>query len=353
MGILPRRRIPHGHLDRRHPQRSRGNPPESPLLAPVEPPSILAIGQNYRRHAAESGAEIGQYPVLFMKGLNTLSNPGDEIVLPRKLRSDKVDYEGELAFVISKRAKNVSKENAMDYVLGFTIANDVSARDWQREWAVRNGSRANRLTLLPDGALLGNPRRINNWQKLKLTTTVSGEFFRIGTRTILIYDIPTLIEFLSGSTTLLPGTVVLTGTPHGVGMARNPPRWLQAGDTVEVEIEGIGVLKNTVTGERVEIQKRERGVVTSRGKTYERENSYDASNRHDCSYSNSPGSGSGDVGRRQDRQRQGRKKIGIPLMALGAISTIPLFMSVLHSDKVPDVAHRRAASTDHHMGRRY
>lgn len=234
------------------PNETDGTLPESKLLAPVEPPAILAIGQNYRRHAAESGAEPGKYPVLFMKGLNTLSNPGDEIVLPRRLRSDKVDYEGELAFVISKKAKNVSKAEAMDYVLGFTIANDVSARDWQREWGGSQWIKGKSFdTFCPMGPYLVTLDDFQDWRKLKLTTRVSGETLQDWYTDDFIFDIPTLIEFLTGSTTLYPGTVVLTGTPHGVGMARNPPRWLRAGDTVEVEIEGIGVLKNTVTEEQV------------------------------------------------------------------------------------------------------
>jgi len=223
---------------------------ERRLLAPVEPPVILAIGRNYREHAAETGASIGEYPVLFVKTPNALSNPGDDIVLPRKLRSDKVDYEGELAFVISKQAKNVSKTDAMDYVVGFTIANDVSARDWQKEWGGSQWIKGKSFdSFCPIGPYVVTLDEFENWSRLRLTTRVNGEVVQEGNTDDLIFDIPTLIEFLSGSTTLYPGTVVLTGTPHGVGMARTPPRWLEPGDTVEVEIEGIGTLVNHVVEE--------------------------------------------------------------------------------------------------------
>jgi 2-keto-4-pentenoate hydratase/2-oxohepta-3-ene-1,7-dioic acid hydratase in catechol pathway len=231
---------------------STGEAVEGSLLAPVQPPVIYAIGQNYRRHAAESGADIGQYPVVFIKTPNTLSNPGDDIVLPRKLRSDKVDYEGELGFVISKTAKNVRKEDALDHILGFTIANDVSARDWQREWGGTQWIKGKGFdTFCPVGPYVVTLDEFDDWKKLRLQTRISGETLQDWTTDDLIYDIPTLVEFLSGSTTLLPGTLVITGTPHGVGMARTPPRWLKAGDDVEIEIEGIGVLRNPVVEESV------------------------------------------------------------------------------------------------------
>lgn len=220
------------------------------LLAPVAPPQILAIGLNYRHHAAESGAMIPKFPVLFMKGLNSLVGPEEPIALPRALRSDKVDYEAELAFVIGKRAKNVPREKAMEYVLGFTCANDVSARDWQHEWGGSQWVKGKSFdTFCPVGPYLVTLDDLPKYDKLRIATRVNGETLQDWTTGDLIFGIPALVEFLSGSTTLEPGTLVLTGTPHGVGMARTPPRWLAPGDVVEVEIEGLGTLRNPVVEE--------------------------------------------------------------------------------------------------------
>jgi 2-keto-4-pentenoate hydratase/2-oxohepta-3-ene-1,7-dioic acid hydratase in catechol pathway len=220
------------------------------LLAPIVPSNILCIGLNYRRHAAEGKAPIPQFPVLFMKSVGALQNPGDPIVLPRHLRSDEVDYECELAVVIGRRAKNVSKENALDYVLGYTCANDVSARDWQGKWGGSQWCRGKTFdTFAPMGPCLVTPEDLPDPNALAIKLTVNGEALQDWNTDDMIFSVPTLIEFLSGSTTLLPGTVILTGTPHGVGFARKPPRWLNAGDSVTVEIEKIGSLTNPVQEE--------------------------------------------------------------------------------------------------------
>jgi 2-keto-4-pentenoate hydratase/2-oxohepta-3-ene-1,7-dioic acid hydratase in catechol pathway len=220
------------------------------LLAPIEPKSILCIGLNYRKHAAESGAKIPEHPVLFMKGLNTVQHPGAPILLPRHLRSDQVDYECELAIVIGKAAKNVTKATALDYVLGYTCANDVSARDWQRTWGGSQWCRGKTFdTFLPLGPCLVTADEIPNPNTLQIKTVVNGQTRQDWNTNDMIFDVPTLIEFLSGSTTLLPGTVILTGTPHGVGMGYNPPIWLKHGDEVSVEVEKIGVLRNPVLEE--------------------------------------------------------------------------------------------------------
>jgi 2-keto-4-pentenoate hydratase/2-oxohepta-3-ene-1,7-dioic acid hydratase in catechol pathway len=225
---------------------------EGKLLAPVEPRAILCIGLNYRKHAEETKAPLPKFPVLFMKSPGAVQNPGDPIVLPRKLRSDSVDYECELAVVIEKAAKNVSKENALEYVLGYTCANDVSARDWQKEGGGGQWCRGKTFdTFCPLGPVIVTPDELPNPQALRISTKVNGEALQDWTTSDMIFDIPTLIEFLSASTTLLPGTVIITGTPHGVGMARTPQRWLQPGDVAEVEIEGIGVLRNPVTEEAI------------------------------------------------------------------------------------------------------
>ena len=222
------------------------------ILAPVVPPAILCIGLNYRQHAAETGAKIPETPILFIKNPGALQNPGDPILLPRHLRSDEVDYECELAVVIGKTCKNVSRAQALDYVLGYTCGNDVSARDWQKKWGGGQWSRGKSFdTFAPLGPCLVTPDEIPNPNALNIKTMVNGETVQSCNTSDMIFDVPTLIEFLSGSTTLLPGTVILTGTPQGVGMAQTPARWLQNGDVVTVEIEKIGALTNPVQEEAV------------------------------------------------------------------------------------------------------
>ncbi len=217
------------------------------LLAPIMPTAIVGIGLNYRHHAIETGAKIPEYPIVFAKTLNTVQNPDDPILLPTKMRSEQVDYECELAVVIGKTCKNVSRDNALDYVLGYTAANDVSARDWQIAKGGSQWSRGKSFdTFCPLGPCLVTPEDIPNPNDLAIKTVLSGETVQDWNTNDMIFDVPTLIEFLSGSTTLLPGTVILTGTPHGVGMARKPPRWLQSGDVVTVEIEKIGALTNPI-----------------------------------------------------------------------------------------------------------
>jgi 2-keto-4-pentenoate hydratase/2-oxohepta-3-ene-1,7-dioic acid hydratase in catechol pathway len=223
------------------------------LLAPIVPSAILCIGLNYKHHAAEAGANPPERPVLFVKGNNTLQNPGDPILLPRYMRSDEVDYECELAVVIGKPCKNATRANALSYVLGYTCANDVSARDWQIKKGGGQWCRGKFFdTFAPLGPCLVTPDEIPNPNKLRISTVLNGQTMQDWNTDDMIFDVPTLIEFLSGSTTLLPGTVILTGTPHGVGMAQKPtPRWLQPGDTVTIEIESIGALTNPVEEERV------------------------------------------------------------------------------------------------------
>ncbi len=220
------------------------------LLAPVVPPAILAIGLNYRMHAEETHAKIPDYPILFVKTPNSLQNPGDPISLPTHLKSDQVDYECELAVVIGKTCKNVSKERALDYVLGYTCGNDVSARDWQKgrgggQWCKGKGFD----TFCPLGPVIVTPEEIPNPNSLGIKTVLNGVEVQSCNTADMIFDVPTLIEFLSGSATLLPGTVILTGTPHGVGMGRTPPLWLKPGDTVSIVIDSIGTLTNPVVDE--------------------------------------------------------------------------------------------------------
>jgi len=220
------------------------------ILAPIVPAQILAIGLNYRKHAEETKARIPEYPVLFVKNVASIQNPGDPIILPRKLASQEVDYECELAVVIVRDCRNVSRADALDYVQGYTCANDVSARDWQKRWGGSQWCRGKSFdTFCPLGPVLVTPDEIPNPNALGIRTIINGEVMQESNTQDMIFDVPTLIEFLSGSTTLPKGTVILTGTPSGVGMARDPQVWLKAEDEVTVEIEKIGRLTNTVREE--------------------------------------------------------------------------------------------------------
>ena len=220
------------------------------LLAPLMPTDIMCIGINYREHAAESGSAIPQHPVLFIKASNTLNNPFDPIPIPR--RSSQIDYEGELAVVIGRDAKHVPRERALDYVFGYTIANDVSARDWQRQKELGGGQFARGKSFdgfCPLGPWIVTRDEIPNPNALKLKTILNGQTMQDHTTSDMIFDVPALIESLSSTLTLRAGAVLLTGTPQGVGFARTPPVWLKAGDRVVVEIERIGRLENPVTAE--------------------------------------------------------------------------------------------------------
>ncbi len=221
------------------------------LLAPLAPVNIFCIGLNYRKHAEEGGKGPPERPVVFIKPTSTVQNPGDPIELPQKLASTEVDYECELAVVIGKRCKNATKANALDFVLGYTCANDVSARDWQNrfggsQWCQGKGFD----TFCPLGPVLVTRDEIPNPNALAIKTVLNGQVMQDWNTSDMIFDVRTLIEFLSGSKTLLPGTVILTGTPHGVGFARKPPVFLKPGDSVSIEIEKIGTLTNPVVNEK-------------------------------------------------------------------------------------------------------
>ncbi|MFP6900519.1 MAG: fumarylacetoacetate hydrolase family protein [Opitutales bacterium] len=220
------------------------------ILTPIDLRCIYCVGLNYREHAAEAGASIPEHPVIFMKAPTAAQDPLSPIVLPRHLRSDKVDFEGELAVVIGRPCKNVSRGEALDHVLGYTCANDVSARDWQKEKGGGQFCRGKTFdTFCPLGPCLVTTDEIKDPNNLTLRTTVNEVLMQEASTADMIFDVPTLIEFLSGSTVLLPGTVILTGTPSGVGAAREPQCFLQPGDEVTIEIEGIGKLTNPVVEE--------------------------------------------------------------------------------------------------------
>jgi 2-keto-4-pentenoate hydratase/2-oxohepta-3-ene-1,7-dioic acid hydratase in catechol pathway len=222
------------------------------LLAPIEPAMIWCIGQNYRLHSNEVGMKLPDYPVVFAKGPNAALGHGAVIQIPRHGRSDEVDYEGELVVVIGKRCRNVDREHALEYVAGYCCGNDVSARDWQLKTGGGQWCRGKTFdTFAPMGPCLVTPDAIHDPAGLRVQTHINGKVMQDGNTRDMIFDVPFLIEFLSKSTTLVPGTVIFSGTPHGVGMARNPPVWLREGDTVSITIEKIGTLTNPVAIEAV------------------------------------------------------------------------------------------------------
>lgn len=217
------------------------------LLAPIVPATVYAIGLNYQQHAIESGMQAPAEPVLFTKPVSALQHPDAPIEIPRVAGSDEVDYEVELGVVIGKAGKNIAVTDALDHVLGYTVANDVSARDWQIKRGGGQWCRGKMFdTFLPLGPCLATTDEIPDPQQLKLRSRVNGEVRQDWSTDDMIFDVATLISFLSASTTLHPGTLIITGTPHGVGMGFQPARWLQPGDTVDVEIDGIGTLTNPV-----------------------------------------------------------------------------------------------------------
>jgi 2-keto-4-pentenoate hydratase/2-oxohepta-3-ene-1,7-dioic acid hydratase in catechol pathway len=217
------------------------------ILAPVIPTMIWCIGQNYRRHADEVGMGVAEYPVVFAKGANAIQDPGAPIRIPTSAGSSQVDYEGELVAVIGKKCKDVSRDRALDYVAGYTCGNDVSARDWQLKWGGGQWCHGKSFdTFAPIGPCLVTPDSIPDPGKLQIQTMVNGRVMQDANTRDMIHDVPALIAFLSQSTTLLPGTLIFTGTPSGVGMAQNPPLWLKDGDELSITIQGIGTLTNPV-----------------------------------------------------------------------------------------------------------
>jgi len=217
------------------------------LLAPIVPCQIIGIGLNYRFHAEESGAKIPKFPIVFYKNLASVQHPWAPILLPKNLPSEKVDYECELAVILGRVCRDATEENALDYVLGYTCANDVSARDWQIERGGSQWCRAKSFdTFCPLGPILVTADEIPDPQVLAIRTVLNGETVQDWNTGDMIFPVRQLIAFLSADTTLPAGTVILTGTPQGVGMARTPPLWMKDGDEVTVDIDGIGALTNPV-----------------------------------------------------------------------------------------------------------
>lgn len=217
------------------------------LLAPIEPPNIFAIGRNYRAHVEETGARLPERPLVFMKPTTAVTGPDKPIVLPAAAPQE-VDFEAELVIVIGRRARRVQTKQALEFVLGFTCANDVSARDCQRndkQWPRAKGFD----TFCPVGPWIVTPDEIDP-DACPIRSRLNGQPMQDANTSQMIHKVSALISYLSQQFTLLPGTLILTGTPEGVGFARRPPVFLRPGDVIEIEIDGIGTLSNPVHAEQ-------------------------------------------------------------------------------------------------------
>ena len=219
------------------------------LLPPVpDPQKILCVGANYADHAAESGMTVGEEPVIFNKLPTTLCGCGDTILLPKV--GAKVDYEAELVVVIGKAGKNIARSDAFAHVAGYACGHDVSARDWQKgkpggQWTLGKGFD----TFAPCGPWLVTADEVPQPGDLPIQLRLNGQTMQDSRTSQLVFKVDYLVSYLSQVCTLLPGDLIYTGTPPGVGAARKPPVFLQPGDVVEVEIAGLGVLRNPVAAE--------------------------------------------------------------------------------------------------------
>lgn len=216
------------------------------LLPPIpSPDKIVCIGLNYRAHAAEAGLEVPKFPALFLRLTNTLVAHEAALVLPKA--SAEFDFEGELAFVVGRGGRHIKRDRAFEHIFGYSCFNDASVRDIQFKHSLTAGK--NFPATGGFGPCLVTAEDIPDPAALTLTTRLNGREVQRGTIDDLIFDIPAIVEYVSGFTELVPGDVISTGTPHGVGLGRKPPLWMKAGDVVEVEISRIGVLRNAVVAE--------------------------------------------------------------------------------------------------------
>ena len=214
-------------------------------LLPVvsDPAKIFCVGHNYETHRQETGrAKVG-HPSIFLRFADTLIADGDEIVRPNN--STSLDYEGELAIIIGKGGRHITESDAMSHVAGFACANDASVRDWQ--WhTTQFAPGKNFPATAPLGPWMVTPDEIDDLDAVTVTTRLNGDVMQHASLADLIFPLPVIIAYLSGFTQLNPGDVILTGTPGGVGAKREPPVWMKPGDVVEVEIAGVGVLRNPI-----------------------------------------------------------------------------------------------------------
>ena len=218
---------------------------EARIHAPIErPQKLICIGLNYEDHAAETGADIPEKPIVFAKFPNTVIGHGEAIRIPPI--TEQADYEAELAVVIGRAARNVSVSEALDYVFGYANANDVSSRDLQFSEGGQWTRSKSIDTFCPIGPYIATTDEIVDPQDLSIRCILNGEVMQDGTTSKMIFSVAELVSFLSEGMTLVPGDVIITGTPPGVGMARDPQVWLKAGDEVSIEIERLGTLTNPV-----------------------------------------------------------------------------------------------------------
>jgi 2,4-didehydro-3-deoxy-L-rhamnonate hydrolase len=215
------------------------------LGPPIRRPSkIVCIGLNFRDHAEESGMEIPKEPVIFFKATTALAGPNDALVIPKN--ATKVDWEVELAIVMEKKATYVMRENAMDYVAGFALHNDYSERSFQLERGGQWVKGKSADTFAPLGPFLATKEEISDFNQLGIWLKVNGEFRQRGSTSKMVFDVPALVAYISEFMTLLPGDVISTGTPPGVGLGMKPPQYLKAGDVVELGIDGLGEARQEV-----------------------------------------------------------------------------------------------------------
>ncbi|HET6380340.1 MAG TPA: fumarylacetoacetate hydrolase family protein [candidate division Zixibacteria bacterium] len=222
-------------------------PDEVTIRAPIaRPGKVICVGLNYHDHCREQGIELPAYPILFAKFANAVADPGAEIVRPRA--TEKLDLECELAVVIGRRTSRVGRDQALDAVFGYTILNDITMRDLQREdrqWLRAKGSDG----FGPMGPVVVTRDELADGRGLRMRSAVNGETWQDSTTDEMVFDIATLVAFVSRTITLEPGDVIATGTPAGVGHFQDPPRYLAGGDLITCEIEGIGVLENRIVDE--------------------------------------------------------------------------------------------------------
>ena len=215
------------------------------------PPAILAIGRNYADHAKEMGGGIEPYPTVFMKNPGSVVGPGEPIVIPKACREHgpQVDFEGELAVIIAEDVRDLAEATALEAVAGYAVANDVSARWWQKHGSGGQFCRGKSFDTFCPLSAVSPASRVGDPNTCRLVTRLNGETMQESSTAKMLFTVPRILAELSRGTTLAAGTVILTGTPAGVGAGRTPPRFLRDGDVVEIEIERVGVLRNPVREE--------------------------------------------------------------------------------------------------------